>query len=173
MPSDVVLKFRDLISKLEKDVEAVVKLEREERELAASEAKVGTTRIHQQLQAAPQKRCHIERLCPCVQLSVAQKKLDGSTSTQSQRVWFQTQQERKQSRGEWNQTMTRGLPGTFHVLQHCVSFCSVSKALQEFDLALRGKRKREKFLKDSKRKKELTVTRILSISWSSLKSFAE
>lgn len=35
-----MLKFRDLITKLEKDVEAVVKLEREERELAASEAKV-------------------------------------------------------------------------------------------------------------------------------------
>lgn len=34
---------------------------------------------------------------------------------------------------------------------------SVSMALQEFDLALRGKKKREKFLKDSKRKKELTV----------------
>ncbi|TNM88347.1 hypothetical protein fugu_004601 [Takifugu bimaculatus] len=103
LPAEVILKFRDLISKLEKDVEAVMKLEREERELAASEAK----------------------------LSVAQKKLDGSaTSTQSQRVWFQTQQERKQSR--------------------------LSKALQEFDLALRGKKKREKFLKDSKRKKELT-----------------
>lgn len=38
--SEVVLKFRDLIAKLEKDVEAVMKLEREERELAASEAKV-------------------------------------------------------------------------------------------------------------------------------------
>lgn len=38
--SEVILKFRDLISKLEKDVEAVMKLEREERELAASEAKV-------------------------------------------------------------------------------------------------------------------------------------
>lgn len=38
--SEVILKFRDLISKLEKDIEAVIKLEREERELAASEAKV-------------------------------------------------------------------------------------------------------------------------------------
>lgn len=99
---EVILKFRDLISKLEKDVEAVMKLEREERELAASEAK----------------------------LSVAQKRLDGSASCQSQRVWFQTQQERKQSR--------------------------MSKALQEFDLALRGKKKRDKFLKDGKKKKELT-----------------
>ncbi|XP_070758517.1 probable ATP-dependent RNA helicase DDX27 [Enoplosus armatus] len=101
LPPEVILKFRDLISKLEKDVEAVMKLEREERELAASEAK----------------------------LSVAQKRLDGSASCQSQRVWFQTQQERKQSR--------------------------MSKALQEFDLALRGKKKREKFLKDGG-KKELT-----------------
>uniref|UniRef100_A0A4W6DFE1 RNA helicase n=1 Tax=Lates calcarifer TaxID=8187 RepID=A0A4W6DFE1_LATCA len=39
LPPEVILKFRDLISKLEKDVEAVTKLEREERELAASEAK--------------------------------------------------------------------------------------------------------------------------------------
>uniref|UniRef100_A0A3P8WW17 RNA helicase n=1 Tax=Cynoglossus semilaevis TaxID=244447 RepID=A0A3P8WW17_CYNSE len=102
LPPDVILKFRDLISKLEKDVYAVMKLEREERELAASEAK----------------------------LSVAQKRLDGSaSSSQTQRVWFQTQQERKQSR--------------------------MSKALQEFDLALRGKKKRQKFVKDSK-KKELT-----------------
>ncbi|XP_032404538.1 LOW QUALITY PROTEIN: putative ATP-dependent RNA helicase DDX27 [Xiphophorus hellerii] len=100
LPTEVILKFRDLISKLEKDVDAVMKLEREEREMAASEAK----------------------------LSVAQKRLEGSSSD-SQRVWFQTQQERKQSR--------------------------MSKALQEFDLALRGKKKREKFLKDGK-KKQLT-----------------
>ncbi|XP_071349376.1 probable ATP-dependent RNA helicase DDX27 [Trachinotus anak] len=102
LPPEVILKFRDLISKLEKDVEAVMKLEREERELAASEAK----------------------------LSVAQKRLDGSASSSQSRVWFQTQQERKQSR--------------------------MSKALQEFDLALRGKKKREKFLKDGRKKKELT-----------------
>ncbi|XP_054473018.1 probable ATP-dependent RNA helicase DDX27 [Anoplopoma fimbria] len=102
IPPDVILKFRDLISKLEKDVEAVIRLEREEREMAASEAK----------------------------LSVAQKRLNGSAeSIQAQRVWFQTQQERKQSRE--------------------------SKALQEFDLALRGKKKREKFLNQGK-KKELT-----------------
>nr|XP_057910779.1 probable ATP-dependent RNA helicase DDX27 isoform X2 [Doryrhamphus excisus] len=98
LPPDVVLKFRDLISKLEKDLEAVMKLEKEEKELAASEAK----------------------------LSVAQKRLEGSAPNDSQRVWFQTQQERKQSR--------------------------MSKALQEFDLALRGKKKRDKFVKDSKKK---------------------
>ncbi|XP_077386559.1 putative ATP-dependent RNA helicase DDX27 [Festucalex cinctus] len=103
LPPDVVLKFRDLISKLEKDVEAVVTLEREERELAASEAK----------------------------LSVAQKRLDGSASNDTQRVWFQTQQERKQSR--------------------------INKALQDFDLALRGKKKRDKFVKDSKKKKNMTA----------------
>ncbi|XP_069371234.1 probable ATP-dependent RNA helicase DDX27 isoform X2 [Paralichthys olivaceus] len=99
LPPEVILKFRDLISKIEKDVGAVMKLEREERELAASEAK----------------------------LSVAQKRLNGSApSCQSQRVWFQTEQERKQNR--------------------------VSKALQEFDIALRGKKKRQKFLKDGKKK---------------------
>ncbi|XP_041837238.1 probable ATP-dependent RNA helicase DDX27 isoform X1 [Melanotaenia boesemani] len=102
LPAEVILKFRDLISKLEKDVEAVIKLEREEKELAASEAK----------------------------LSVAQKRLDDSTSCQSQRVWFQTQQERKQSR--------------------------MAKALQDFDVALRGKKKREKFLKEGKKKQQLT-----------------
>ncbi|XP_034545272.1 probable ATP-dependent RNA helicase DDX27 [Notolabrus celidotus] len=103
LPPDVILKFRDLITKLEKDVWAVIKLEREERELAASEAK----------------------------LSVAQKRLDGTTSSSdAQRVWFQTQQERKQNR--------------------------MSKALQEFDLALRGKKKRQKFLQDGGKKKELT-----------------
>ncbi|XP_029283829.1 putative ATP-dependent RNA helicase DDX27 [Cottoperca gobio] len=106
LPPDVILKFRDLISKLEKDVEAVMRLEREEREFAASEAK----------------------------LSVAQKRLDGSSSVcQSQRVWFQTQQERKQSR--------------------------VSKALQEFDLALRGKKKRQKFLQDGGKKEPTSEER--------------
>ncbi|XP_028303556.1 putative ATP-dependent RNA helicase DDX27 [Gouania willdenowi] len=100
LPSEVILKFRDLISKLQTDVDAVVKLEREERELAASEAK----------------------------LSVAQKRLEDDSSS-SQRLWFQTKQERKQSRE--------------------------SKALQQFDQALRGKKKREKFVKDGK-KKELT-----------------
>ncbi|XP_061584743.1 probable ATP-dependent RNA helicase DDX27 isoform X2 [Cololabis saira] len=102
LPPEVILKFRDLITKLEKDVDAVTRLEREERELAASEAK----------------------------LSVAQKRLEGSASCESQRVWFQTQQERKQSR--------------------------MSKALQDFDLALRGTKKRQKFVKDGGRKKELT-----------------
>ncbi|KAF6725384.1 putative ATP-dependent RNA helicase DDX27 [Oryzias melastigma] len=83
LPPDVVLKFRDLICKLEKDVEAV--------------------------------------------LSVAQKRLDGSASTsESQRVWF-----RLSKRG------------------------SRVVALQEFDFALRGKKKREKFVKDAK-KKELS-----------------
>ncbi|KAK5913245.1 hypothetical protein CesoFtcFv8_003045 [Champsocephalus esox] len=98
LPPDVILKFRDVITKLEKDVEAVVRLEREEREFAASEAK----------------------------LSVAQKRLEGTSTADQSRVWFQTQQERKQSR--------------------------VSKALQEFDLALRGKKKRQKFLQEGKRK---------------------
>uniref|UniRef100_A0A673A1M5 RNA helicase n=1 Tax=Sphaeramia orbicularis TaxID=375764 RepID=A0A673A1M5_9TELE len=82
LPPEVILKFRDLISKLEKDVDAVMKLEREERELAASEAK-------------------------CISV------IHPSSS-------------------------------------------SVSKALQEFDLALRGTKKRQKFLKDGK-KKEMTA----------------
>lgn len=101
LPPEVIMKFKDHIQKLEKDVEAVIKLEREEREFAASEAK----------------------------LSVAHKRLEGCSS-ESQRVWFQTQQERKQNRK--------------------------SKALQDFDLALRGKKKRSQFLKDAK-KKDITA----------------
>uniref|UniRef100_A0A8C2WQA0 RNA helicase n=1 Tax=Cyclopterus lumpus TaxID=8103 RepID=A0A8C2WQA0_CYCLU len=97
LPPEVILKFRDLISKLEKDVEAVMRLEREEREMAATEAKV---HLH--------THTHTHTITP--------------------RVWFQTQQERKQN---------------------------LSKALQEFDLALRGKKKREKFVNSGK-KKELT-----------------
>uniref|UniRef100_A0A673A4D5 RNA helicase n=1 Tax=Sphaeramia orbicularis TaxID=375764 RepID=A0A673A4D5_9TELE len=115
LPPEVILKFRDLISKLEKDVDAVMKLEREERELAASEAKC-TVSLNQ------------SKLIKNVKL-VYCKRLEGSTS-ESQRTWFQTQQERKQSR--------------------------MSKALQEFDLALRGTKKRQKFLKDGK-KKEMTA----------------
>ncbi|XP_077459556.1 putative ATP-dependent RNA helicase DDX27 [Stigmatopora argus] len=102
LPADVVLKFRDLIGKLEKDVQAVITLEKEEREMAATEAK----------------------------LSVAQKRLGGAEPQEPQRVWFQTQQERKQIR--------------------------VNKALQEFDLALRGKKKRDKFIKSGKNKKDMT-----------------
>lgn len=66
------------------------------------------------------------------------------------------------------------MSGVSHRKQPCLTVawtaafwvCSsvpVSKALQEFDLALRGKKKREKFLKNSKRKKELTVS--LTLSW--------
>lgn len=36
--SEVILKFRDLIEKLEKDVYAVLRLEKEEKEMALSEA---------------------------------------------------------------------------------------------------------------------------------------
>uniref|UniRef100_A0A665X8U3 RNA helicase n=1 Tax=Echeneis naucrates TaxID=173247 RepID=A0A665X8U3_ECHNA len=91
LPPEVILKFRDLITKLEKDVDAVVKLEREERELAASEAKV-----------------HLNSSAP------------------------------------------------YRLVFEFLLLLSVSKALQEFDLALRGKKKRAKFLKDSK-KKDLTA----------------
>ncbi|XP_046893083.1 probable ATP-dependent RNA helicase DDX27 isoform X2 [Hypomesus transpacificus] len=102
LPQDVILKFRDLIEKLEKDVYAVMRLEREEREMSASEA----------------------------QISVAQKRLAQNTDDRDpQRTWFQTHEERKKER--------------------------MTKALQDFDLALRGKKKREKFIKEGK-KKELS-----------------
>lgn len=38
------------------------------------------------------------------------------------------------------------------------SLALVAKALQEFDLALRGKKKRKKFMKDAKKKGEMTVS---------------
>uniref|UniRef100_A0A8C5CN14 RNA helicase n=1 Tax=Gadus morhua TaxID=8049 RepID=A0A8C5CN14_GADMO len=102
IPTDVVVRFASHIRAIEKDVYAVMRLEREEREMAASEA----------------------------QLSVAQKRLlNKQEEVAPERTWFQTPQDRKKE---------------------------LSKALQDFDLALRGKKKREKFLKDGK-KKEMTA----------------
>uniref|UniRef100_A0A673J846 RNA helicase n=1 Tax=Sinocyclocheilus rhinocerous TaxID=307959 RepID=A0A673J846_9TELE len=102
VPQEVVLKFRDLIEKLEKDVYAVLRLEKEEKEMAHSEA----------------------------QISSAQKRLtQGADEKQMPRTWFQTHEERKKE---------------------------LTKALQDFDLALRGKKKRAQFLKQGK-KKELTA----------------
>ncbi|XP_035245392.1 probable ATP-dependent RNA helicase DDX27 [Anguilla anguilla] len=103
LPQEVILKFRDRIERLEKDVYAVMRLEREEREMAHSEA----------------------------QISSAEKRLQQSSEEQEmKRTWFQTHEERKKDR--------------------------MAKALQDFDLALRGKKKRAKFLKDGK-KKELSA----------------
>uniref|UniRef100_A0A674BCE9 RNA helicase n=1 Tax=Salmo trutta TaxID=8032 RepID=A0A674BCE9_SALTR len=99
LPQEVILKFRDLIEKLEKDVYAVMRLEREERAMSHSEA----------------------------QISVAQKRLaQNADETDPQRTWFQTHDERKKDR--------------------------MTKALADFDLALRGKKKREKFIKEGKKK---------------------
>ncbi|XP_052414802.1 probable ATP-dependent RNA helicase DDX27 [Carassius gibelio] len=103
IPQEVILKFRDLIEKLEKDVYAVLRLEKEEKEMAHSEA----------------------------QISSAQKRLtQAADEKQAPRTWFQTHEERKKER--------------------------MTKALQDFDLALRGKKKRAQFLKQGK-KKELTA----------------
>ncbi|KAG8565488.1 hypothetical protein GDO81_012874 [Engystomops pustulosus] len=103
LPQDVISKFREKITKLEKEIYAVLQLEREEKEMQKSEA----------------------------QISVAKKKLEPGTDPESmERSWFQTKEERKKEK--------------------------MSKALQEFDLAMRGKKKRQKFLENSKKKKELT-----------------
>ncbi|XP_073708121.1 probable ATP-dependent RNA helicase DDX27 [Garra rufa] len=99
IPQEVILKFRDLIEKLEKDVYAVLRLEMEEKAMAHSEA----------------------------QISLAQKRLSQSADEkEAPRTWFQTHEERKKER--------------------------MTKALQDFDLALRGKKKRAQFLKDGKKK---------------------
>ncbi|XP_053355588.1 probable ATP-dependent RNA helicase DDX27 [Clarias gariepinus] len=99
IPQEVILKFRDLIEKLEKDVYAVLRLEKEEKAMVHSEA----------------------------QINAAQKKLTQKPEeNQPARSWFQTHDERKKER--------------------------MNKALQDFDLALRGKKKRAQFLKDGKKK---------------------
>lgn len=102
LPQDVISKFRDKITKLEKEIYAVLQLEKEEKEMQKSEA----------------------------QISKAQKKLEPSEPENMERSWFQTKEERKKEK--------------------------LSHALQEFDLALRGKKKRKKFMENSKKKGELT-----------------
>ncbi|NWZ37429.1 DDX27 helicase, partial [Brachypodius atriceps] len=106
LPQDVILKFREKIENLEKDIYAVLCLEREEREMQQSEA----------------------------QINKAKKQLEtGKKETESEsleRSWFQTREERKKEK--------------------------LAKALQEFDLALRGKKKRKKFVQDTKKKAQMT-----------------
>uniref|UniRef100_G3U162 Probable ATP-dependent RNA helicase DDX27 n=1 Tax=Loxodonta africana TaxID=9785 RepID=G3U162_LOXAF len=106
LPQDVILKFRDKIEKMEKDVYAVLQLEAEEKEIQQSEAQINT----------------------------AKRLLEKGKEAQNQepeRSWFQTKEERKKEK--------------------------IAKALQEFDLALRGKKKRKKFMKDAKKKGEMTA----------------
>ncbi|KAG3263460.1 DEAD-box helicase 27 [Ictidomys tridecemlineatus] len=106
LPQDVILKFRDKIEKMEKDVYAVLQLEAEEREMQQSEAQINTAK----------------RLL---------EKGKEAVDKEPERSWFQTKEERKKEK--------------------------IAKALQEFDLALRGKKRRKKFMKDAKRKGEMTA----------------
>uniref|UniRef100_A0A8D1KQF1 RNA helicase n=1 Tax=Sus scrofa TaxID=9823 RepID=A0A8D1KQF1_PIG len=106
LPQDVILKFRDKIEKMEKDVYAVLQLEAEEKEMQKSEAQINTAqRLLEKGKEAP--------------------------NPEPERSWFQTKEERKKEK--------------------------IAKALQEFDLALRGKKKRKKFMKDAKKKGEMTA----------------
>ncbi|XP_067409996.1 probable ATP-dependent RNA helicase DDX27 [Emydura macquarii macquarii] len=105
LPQDVILKFREKIEKLEKDVYAVLRLEREEREMQQSEA----------------------------QINKAKKRLEAGEPNAEEgpkRSWFQSQEERKKEK--------------------------LAKALQEFDLVLRGKKKRKKFMQDTQKKGQMT-----------------
>ncbi|XP_050763406.1 probable ATP-dependent RNA helicase DDX27 [Gymnogyps californianus] len=104
LPPDVILKFREKIENLEKDVYAVLCLEREEREMQQSEAQIN--RAKKQLETGKQEGVGLER------------------------SWFQTREERKKEK--------------------------LAKALQEFDLALRGKKKRKKFMQDRQKKAQMT-----------------
>ncbi|KAM4842141.1 putative ATP-dependent RNA helicase DDX27 [Thomomys bottae] len=106
LPQDVILKFRDKIEKMEKDIYAVLQLEAEEKELQQSEAQINTAK----------------RLL---------EKGQEAKEQEPERSWFQTKEERKKEK--------------------------IAKALQEFDLALRGKKKRKKFMKDVKKKGEMTA----------------
>ncbi|XP_027279169.1 probable ATP-dependent RNA helicase DDX27 isoform X2 [Cricetulus griseus] len=106
IPQDVILKFRDKIEKMEKDVYAVLRLEAEEKEMQQSEAQIDTAK----------------RLL---------EKGKETADQEPERSWFQTKAERKKEK--------------------------IAKALQEFDLALRGKKKRKKFMKDAKKKGEMTA----------------
>ncbi|NXD84409.1 DDX27 helicase, partial [Halcyon senegalensis] len=105
LPQDVILKFRQKIENLEKDVYAVLCLEREEREMQQTEA----------------------------QINRAKKQLETGKQTVGEgleRSWFQTREERKKEK--------------------------LAKVLQEFDLALRGKKKRKKFMQDRQKKVQMT-----------------
>uniref|UniRef100_A0A7M4EMB2 Probable ATP-dependent RNA helicase DDX27 n=1 Tax=Crocodylus porosus TaxID=8502 RepID=A0A7M4EMB2_CROPO len=106
LPQDVILKFREKIETLEKDVYAVLRLEREEREMQQSEAQINKAK--QQLEKGNQEKVDKE----------------------PERSWFQTREERKKEK--------------------------LAKALQEFDLALRGKKKRKKFMQDTQKKSQMT-----------------
>ncbi|XP_014799222.1 PREDICTED: probable ATP-dependent RNA helicase DDX27 isoform X1 [Calidris pugnax] len=106
LPQDVILKFREKIENLEKDVYAVLCLEREEREMQQSEAQINKAK--KQLEAGKKE----------------------SAGEGLERSWFQTREERKKEK--------------------------MAKALQEFDLALRGKKKRKKFMKDQQKKVQMT-----------------
>ncbi|XP_061293896.1 probable ATP-dependent RNA helicase DDX27 isoform X1 [Bos javanicus] len=106
LPQDVILKFRDKIEKMEKDVYAVLQLEAEEKEMQKSEVQINTAqRLLEKGKEAP--------------------------NPEPERSWFQTKEERKKEK--------------------------IAKALQEFDLALRGKKKRKKFMKEAKKKGEMTA----------------
>ncbi|NXR78908.1 DDX27 helicase, partial [Pycnonotus jocosus] len=106
LPQDVILKFREKIENLEKDIYAVLCLEREEREMQQSEAQINKAKK---------------------QLETGKKEAESESL---ERSWFQTREERKKEK--------------------------LAKALQEFDLALRGKKKRKKFVQDTKKKAQMT-----------------
>ncbi|XP_069740893.1 probable ATP-dependent RNA helicase DDX27 [Narcine bancroftii] len=101
IPQDVVMKFRQKIEKMEKEIYDVLQLEKEEKMMQRSEAEINTAR----------------------------NKLQKDKESRPERTWFQTREERKKEK--------------------------LSKALQEFDIALRGKKK--KMFMENMKKKEMTA----------------
>ncbi|EPQ07776.1 Putative ATP-dependent RNA helicase DDX27 [Myotis brandtii] len=129
LPQDVILKFRDKIEKMEKDVYAVLQLEAEEKEMQQSEAQI-----------------------------IRVPSIFGNGFLQLPRYILSDVG-----------SMAGSSPAACH-FAHYFMLCGidmdsglepdklvVAKALQEFDLALRGKKKRKKFMKDAKKKGEMTA----------------
>ncbi|KAJ6633960.1 hypothetical protein lerEdw1_014227 [Lerista edwardsae] len=156
LPQDVILRFREKIEKLEPDVYAVLRLEREERELQHSEAQWKEPLAHSEtLVPTPTKsgsggwsggcgpcphgssaaapRAPPAESLPCaLQINTAKRRLgtgeaEAEAAKGAPRSWFQSREERKKEK--------------------------LAQALQEFDLALRGKRKRKAFLQQSRKEK--------------------
>ncbi|MGH0165483.1 UNVERIFIED_CONTAM: hypothetical protein FKN15_064399 [Acipenser sinensis] len=174
LPQEVILKFRDRIEKLEQDIYAVMRLEREEREMTRSEAQISSAqkRLGPREEESRMERTWFQsneerkrdKMAKALQdfdLALRGKKkrqkflqdrkkkeLSAEDRAQFEMLKSQMYAERAAKRGR-KPKRARAMPEDEPVAK-------VAKALQDFDLALRGKKKRQKFLQDRK-KKELSA----------------
>lgn len=113
MLQEVILKFRDKIEAMEKDVYAVLQLEAEEKEMQQSEAQV---RLRAELSPMPGSPAAAVTVAPPLsaahstggtfllsrQINTAKKLLEKDKEAPGQepeRSWFQTREERKKEKG--------------------------------------------------------------------------